>query len=93
MLLKPCAERVLITLSTKYTEIVIPVLKSMYDAVIGTHIIRSFCLRFLIELMQRLQRLTLQPQNRRKHFIQPSEGVPIVSRMSSVSTLGIILSS
>ncbi|KAF8607722.1 ARM repeat-containing protein [Ceratobasidium sp. AG-I] len=32
---RPCAERVLITLSSKYTEIVIPVLKNMYDTVIA----------------------------------------------------------
>ncbi|CAE6485218.1 unnamed protein product [Rhizoctonia solani] len=33
---RPCAERVLITFAAKYTEIVIPVLKSMFDAVVTT---------------------------------------------------------
>ncbi|KAG9082993.1 hypothetical protein FS749_006380, partial [Ceratobasidium sp. UAMH 11750] len=33
---RPCAERVLITFAAKYTEIVVPVLKSMYDVVIAT---------------------------------------------------------
>ncbi|KAG9092466.1 hypothetical protein FRC06_011913, partial [Ceratobasidium sp. 370] len=33
---RPCAERVLITFAAKYTDIVVPVLKGMYDAVIAT---------------------------------------------------------
>ncbi|CAE6384346.1 unnamed protein product [Rhizoctonia solani] len=33
---RPCAERVLITFAAKYTEIVIPVLKAMFDAVTTT---------------------------------------------------------
>ncbi|CUA70323.1 Importin beta-like protein kap113 [Rhizoctonia solani] len=33
---RPCAERVLITFAAKYTEVVIPVLKSMFDAVVTT---------------------------------------------------------
>ncbi|KAG9103969.1 hypothetical protein FRC07_009881, partial [Ceratobasidium sp. 392] len=33
---RPCAERVLITFAAKYTEIVVPVLKRMYDVVIAT---------------------------------------------------------
>ncbi|CAE6405310.1 unnamed protein product [Rhizoctonia solani] len=33
---RPCAERVLITFAAKYTEVVIPVLKAMFDAVTTT---------------------------------------------------------
>lgn len=33
---RPCAERVLITFAAKYTDIVVPVLKGMFDAVIAT---------------------------------------------------------
>ncbi|QRV87915.1 importin beta N-terminal domain [Ceratobasidium sp. AG-Ba] len=33
---RPCAERVLITFASKYTDIVVPVIKGMYDVVIAT---------------------------------------------------------